>query len=772
MANTLKENVFIEFYGLPGCGKSTVSHAIARQLRESGYEVTEPSFNIDHQRNVLRLLRKSLILLTWYVCHHKHYSAIRKIVYLNGYKGAEALKQITNIIQKVKQYIWTGKNKICVWDQGLIQAAISLSIKGENTAGEIYGELRELLEGNIKILPVYMPVEKEVALKRMSDRQDGNSRVEKLHDDQKKNEMLNLFQQGIDSIRQEYTGKESLIEDTEDLPAKVQAAYLKIKMALEMKGEEKIKVLMVLGNTRMGGTQAFILNLLQYIDRSKYQIDLAINFEGEGGGVTNLFKAYGCNIYFLPYFKVYNYLQFVEAWRKFLSEHHYDIVHGHSTNSASIYLKIAKEKGCATIAHSHSGGYRGNKLQRLLKKHYAEKVGRAADYWFACSDAAASRLFGLDYQSYPRYYAIPNAINSSKYLYNAETAKKLRRDLGVEDDVLLCGHIGTFSAPKNHAFLVEIFSEVCKLQPRAKLLCCGAGGLMDEVKERVSSLGLTDRVIFTGVVTNANEYLMAMDVFIFPSLFEGFPVSVVEAEAAGLPVVMSNVITSEVDLTDLIHRHSLEEPAHLWARTINNIVAKERTQYNSIISKSKYNMEQSIEQISHLYEEMAVKKDSYEYVKETLGGKSLIKIGIAAVTYKENFGSALQTYATQYTLEKMGYDARIFEIKGVHRSIHIKKMLYYAGRVFDPVELKYLMSNLFSRSRKAASVGTDEYAQHMKERKEVYSAFNKKWNKMLPMVHSWKELTRQASEMDTVIVGSDQLWRPSNIVGCYYRDCL
>ena len=144
------------------------------------------------------------------------------------------------------------------------------------------------------------------------------------------------------------------------------------------------------------------------------------------------------------------------------------------------------------------------------------------------------------------------------------------------------------------------------------------------------------------------------------------------------------------------------------------------------------------------------------------------KIGIAAVTYKENFGSALQTYATQYTLEKMGYDARIFEIKGVHRSIHIKKMLYYAGRVFEPVELKYLMSNLFSRSRKAASVGTDEYAQHMKERKEVYSAFNKKWNKMLPMVHSWKELTRQATEMDTVIVGSDQLWRPSNIVGCYY----
>lgn len=144
------------------------------------------------------------------------------------------------------------------------------------------------------------------------------------------------------------------------------------------------------------------------------------------------------------------------------------------------------------------------------------------------------------------------------------------------------------------------------------------------------------------------------------------------------------------------------------------------------------------------------------------------KIGIAAVTYKENFGSALQTYATQYTLEKMGYDARIFEIKGVHRNIHIKKLLYYAGRMFDPVELKYLMANLKSRSRKSASASSDQYAQDMIVRKNVYANFNKKWNKMLPLVKGWNGLTKQASEMDAVVVGSDQLWRPSNIVGCYF----
>jgi len=144
------------------------------------------------------------------------------------------------------------------------------------------------------------------------------------------------------------------------------------------------------------------------------------------------------------------------------------------------------------------------------------------------------------------------------------------------------------------------------------------------------------------------------------------------------------------------------------------------------------------------------------------------RIGIAAVTYKENFGSALQTYATQYTLEKMGYDARIFEIKGVHRQIHIKKLLYYAGRMFDPVELKYLIANLKSRSRKSASASSDQYAQDMIVRKNVYAEFNKKWNKMLPLVKGWNGLSKQASEMDAVVVGSDQLWRPSNIVGSFF----
>ena len=145
-----------------------------------------------------------------------------------------------------------------------------------------------------------------------------------------------------------------------------------------------------------------------------------------------------------------------------------------------------------------------------------------------------------------------------------------------------------------------------------------------------------------------------------------------------------------------------------------------------------------------------------------------MKIGVAAVTYKDNFGSALQTYATQYVLEKLGYDAKIFEIKSVYREIMLKKLLYYAGRLFDPVEAKYLFANLTSRSRKTASVSTDEFAKNMSIRHQMYTEFNKKWYKMLPRASGWRGLRKQASEMDVVIVGSDQLWRPSNIIGSYY----
>lgn len=359
-----------------------------------------------------------------------------------------------------------------------------------------------------------------------------------------------------------------------------------------------------MGSTGMAGTQIFVLNLVENMDLTRFQVDFAVDRGDDGTGIGKRLKDLGCNIYFLPYFKVYNYIRYVKAWRKFLSEHHYDIVHGHSTNSAAIYLRIAKEKGCATIAHSHNSGYRGGFLPRLFKKFFAKGAGKVADYWFACSDIAAERLYGYAYKSYPHYYNIPNAINMEAFRYNEKSRKRLRAMLGVGDDELLCGHVGTLMPQKNHDFLMEIMDEVLKITPKARLVCCGAGPLMSKVKDKAHILGIEDNVIFAGVVQNANEYMMAMDVMVFPSFNEGFPVTIIEAEATGLPVVISDTITTEIDLTDLVHRRSLTNSAHEWAATVCSVMHDDRLSYNKVLADTKYNVQSGAKFVSSLYEKL------------------------------------------------------------------------------------------------------------------------------------------------------------------------
>ena len=361
---------------------------------------------------------------------------------------------------------------------------------------------------------------------------------------------------------------------------------------------------MVLASTNIGGAEMFVLSLLKNIDLERFQVDVVASLQEKGEGISKDIKALGCNIYFLPYFKVVNYLQYTKAWDRFLSEHEYDIVHGHSTNSASIYLRIAKKHGCATIAHSHSAGFRGNLIQRMVKAFFASRVTKVADYWFACSEKAAEHLYGKKYKEYKNYHTIPNAINVEKYKFSEQIRNEIRKNLNLTSDVFLCGHIGSFTTPKNHLFLLDVFSSVLSVIPTARLVLCGDGSLRQEIENKVNGLNIRDKVIFCGIVRNPNEYMMAMDVLVFPSLFEGFPITVIEAEATGLPVVMSDVITNEVDLTTCINRCSLDDEPKKWASVICETKGEDRIKMNEIISSSKHNIKQSVETIISLYDEM------------------------------------------------------------------------------------------------------------------------------------------------------------------------
>lgn len=369
----------------------------------------------------------------------------------------------------------------------------------------------------------------------------------------------------------------------------------------------KIKILMVLGNTRRGGTQAFIMNVLRNINLSRFQIDFAINMDFDGGWGPEI-RSLGSKIYIMPVFKVYNWISYVKAWKLFLRENHYDIIHGHTTNSAGIYLNIAKKYGCGTIAHVHSTGFRGNAVERVMKRLFSRLAKNNADYWFACSPKAAKMLYGDEYKVYPHYYEMPNAIDVKRYLFQQEIRQVIRKDLGIDDRTFLCGHVGTFSTPKNHTFLVEVFVEILRKMPSAKLLLIGEGILKETIVQQAKSNGVFDRIIFRQNLGNVNEHLMAMDLFIFPSLFEGFGMASLEAQATGLNVIQSDVIPRETLLTECVRTMSLSASPSEWASASLAMENKNREEANEVIEKTKYNLHQTIDLITRIYSEMYNRK--------------------------------------------------------------------------------------------------------------------------------------------------------------------
>lgn len=363
---------------------------------------------------------------------------------------------------------------------------------------------------------------------------------------------------------------------------------------------KKVKILMVLDNTGRGGSQSFVMNVIRNIDKEKFQFDIAIT-RNKLGGFDEEMEALGCKIYNLEHFEVTNYRRFVNCWENFLTEHHFDIIHGHVSSTASIYLRVARMHGCSTIVHSHSAGYRGGWFEQQVKKLFTIRAAKYADLWFACSDKAAERLFGKKFKESSRYHYIPNAIDVKKYLFNEEVRNMVRIKIGVEQDKFICGHVGTFSTPKNHKFLLQVFKKIKEKRSDSKLLLVGDGYLHDTVVQMIEENGLKDDVIMTGSVSDVNNYLMAMDVLVFPSLFEGLPVTVVEAQAAGLPVVVSDVITRDVFLTDLVTYKPLSDSAEDWSVVVLGKRCKERKVYNERVASTVFNMRTSVKQLGELY---------------------------------------------------------------------------------------------------------------------------------------------------------------------------
>lgn len=331
--------------------------------------------------------------------------------------------------------------------------------------------------------------------------------------------------------------------------------------------EKPIRVLHVLGTTNLGGAESRLMELYRSIDRERVQFDVLVHTKKEGHYSAEI-RALGGKIYSVPRFNVKNYPAYHRALTQFFEKHHdYAAVHGHMTSTAAIYLPIAKKAGIPlTIAHARSAGVdRG--VKGLVTKIIRLPLKNRADYLFTCSTQAGVAVYGKKAVKQGQVWTIPNAIDAQRFRFNKSVREDMRSELGLSDKFVI-GHVGRFGFMKNHAFLLEVFYELCKMRKDAALVLIGTGELEQEIRQKAELLGLTPKVHFLGTRSNVEAYYQAFDYFVFPSIFEGLPGSVAEAQASGLCCLISDKVTREVALTDLAVYRSVDEPPVKWAQEI------------------------------------------------------------------------------------------------------------------------------------------------------------------------------------------------------------
>lgn len=348
------------------------------------------------------------------------------------------------------------------------------------------------------------------------------------------------------------------------------------------------KVLEVFGEPIIsGGQEAFVNNVIENINCEGLYVDLFTpyycdnelyrkNIENRGG------KVFTAELDFKPGASRFN---IKKPLNKIIKEGKYDVVHIHSGSISilSIAAEIAKKnKVKAIIVHSHSPAEHETLKHMFIKIWFYRVMAICPTYYFACSLNAALCKF-------PRKIAltktkfIKNGINLDKYKFDIEKRKKMRKYLKLNENDYLIGHVGRFSKEKNHKFLIEMIDNLVTLDKNVKLILIGDGELKKDIEEQVKKRDLTKIVIFTGNIINVDEYMQAMDCFVLPSLYEGLPFVGIEAQASGLPIVVSNGVSHELQLTNSVQFEDLE--VNKWVEKIKE--NKNIKRYDNVLTLKK-----------------------------------------------------------------------------------------------------------------------------------------------------------------------------------------
>ncbi len=360
-------------------------------------------------------------------------------------------------------------------------------------------------------------------------------------------------------------------------------------------------VLEIIGKLYIGGAEKVARDIGYYADKTKYQIDYVV-FEDEIGAYEKELEDEGCRIYHLaPPSKSYR--KFLQSIANLIRENHYDVIHSHTMFNSGWTMYLAKRMGVPIrVAHSHSirgfehRGFKKNTYEKFMRK----LILRNATHLIGCGTNAGNWLFGEN--SYAkRGITILNGVDVNRFSFSTESRDAIRKKLHIENKFVI-GHVGHLVPVKNQSFLISLMPELLKKNPNTILLLLGDGDDKGLLQNEVQRLSLQHNVIFTGNVSDVYNYLSAMDVFVFPSLYEGMPLSLIEVQSNGLPCIISDCVPKDIYLTDLIHPLSLDDPAK-W---INMILTSKRShpeQYCGTLIDEGFDVSSMVGKIYKLYEE-------------------------------------------------------------------------------------------------------------------------------------------------------------------------
>jgi glycosyltransferase involved in cell wall biosynthesis len=367
--------------------------------------------------------------------------------------------------------------------------------------------------------------------------------------------------------------------------------------------EKRIRVLQILGAMNRAGGETWLMHTLRHLDRQQFHFTFFC-YTGERGDYAPEAESLGSKIV-LSSAKLKSH-SFARRFRQFIREGNFDIVHSHDLIVSGYFLKLAAREGAPVrIAHSHNTDADLSILRRIFWWLNKRWLRRYATHGLACSRAAARALYGPRWESDLRFRVLHYGVDIDAFKQKADRPV-VRKEFAIPADAQVVGHVGKFYKQKNHRFIIQIAAEILKTQPNIYFLLVGEGPLRPEIESLARKKGIADRVVFAGSRPDVPRLMSgAMDAFVFPSLFEGLGLVLVEAQAAGLPCIIPDRVPSEATVVpELVRVLPLESGVRTWSDCVSDALKSPRpsaAQCLETVANSTFTAQKSTEALQQFY---------------------------------------------------------------------------------------------------------------------------------------------------------------------------